>query len=201
MLGFHSSFILFEYQTFSVVSTWGRSCRGRKCSKRVRLVRRDASRRVLSSSSGWLVRRRSNVGGVFESGSLRKNVLFSIGDRGPLVNESLVSRRRTPGRVGFAESEPYGALWWFEIEVFLAPVVLVPPSLFCVIFTVEFTDVVKSCRRQHDQNFLTKNHTCLSASLISIIPKGSLSFNAFQHTSGPGCSLLSLACVSPFRAA
>lgn len=68
-------------------------------------------------------------------GSLRKD-LFSEGERGPLANESLVSRRRVPGR-------DTAEVLTCERDAF-RPVPVDGPSLGLFIFRGELTDEEKS---------------------------------------------------------
>lgn len=69
-------------------------------------------------------------------GSIRKD-LFSTGERGPLAKESLVSRRRVPGRAA-------PAVLTCDNDVFRL-VTVAEPSLGLFIFSGEFTEVEKSC--------------------------------------------------------
>lgn len=88
------------------------------------------------SSCRSVRRRRRAGGGVFVAASSRK-VLFSVGESGPFpANESLVSRRRTPGR------DPPEVLT-MDREVFRAPALEDWPSFGLFNLSGELTDVVK----------------------------------------------------------
>jgi hypothetical protein len=78
-------------------------------------------------------------------GSLRKKVLLSVGERGPLaVNESEVSRRRVDGREALPVLLLYGVVWLFDTEVFLTPVVFELGSFGWLALRGELTELENS---------------------------------------------------------